>query len=125
MFAPQLKRGPLGRYNMRLVTGTRRRHRVLSPASAAARAVRDAGRFRLDRGWFDLWHTHFDWHGHGNRNPTLRQRFLAALYKAFDRALLQARRRTRIQVFLSVCRSDSAEDALYVHTPNPNKENYP
>lgn len=107
------------------MTRTRRQPRPSSPASAARRAARAAARFHLNAGWFDLWHNHFDWDGHGNRSSTLRQQFLHTLYKAFDRALLQAQRRRNIQVFLSICRSDSSKDALYVHTPNPNKRNYP
>ena len=36
-------------------------------------------------GWFDLWHTHVDWHGEGNANPAVRRECLRVLFAAWER----------------------------------------
>ena len=101
------------------------RVRKPTPQAAAKQAARNAARFKLDSGWFDLWHTHFDWEGYGRKSRAMRRQFLVALFRAFERALAQARRRRRIQIFLSISRAEPEQDALYVHTPNPNGSSFP
>jgi hypothetical protein len=52
---------------------------------------------------------------------------LGALFDAFGRALKQASESHRpVQVFVSIApHSDADQDALYVHTPNPNGTLFP
>ncbi len=41
---------------------------------------RDAQSFRLPASdWYNLWHTHVDWDGEGNRDPEVRRACLMAL----------------------------------------------
>jgi len=89
-----------------------------------------AARFTLDTstdGWFDLWHTHFDWHGHGARGLTHRRLHLSALFLAFERVVEQCQDPgAPIQVFVSIAPDAEAEqDALYAHTANPNGTPFP
>ena len=72
--------------------------------------------------WYDLWHQHFDWVGRSRRGGRARAEHLAALFVAFERMLAQtANANMPVQVFLSIApESNAEEDALYVHTPNPN-----
>jgi hypothetical protein len=91
---------------------------------------RRAARFRIDlreSHWYDLWHEHFDFKGHGRFSVRHRREHLAALFVAFYRAGRQAAESGRpAQVFLSIAPRHRAEhDAIYVHTPNPNGTAFP
>jgi hypothetical protein len=78
------------------------------------------------KGWCDLWHQHFDWDGAGNASWRDRRRHLAVLLHAFRRAQAElASFHGEHQVFAIVTPSDSASDAVYVHTPNPNGTPFP
>jgi hypothetical protein len=80
----------------------------------------------LDPPWFDLWHAHPDWEGHGNRSWEDRRRHLEAGFLMFRRVLAQLRDwPVPHQVWLVIDAIDSAQDAVYVHTPNPNADNFP
>lgn len=80
----------------------------------------------LDFGsWFDLWHTHFDWKGRGNRCRENRQAEIKvgyALLKATEALLANAP--IKIQTWLAVC-PDSLDDAVYIHSENPNGTAFP
>ena len=56
-----------------------------------------------------------------------RRAHLDALFTAFRRALAQAANaKTVVQVFVSIAPDrESEQDALYVHTPNPNGSPFP
>jgi hypothetical protein len=88
---------------------------------------REAETLRVDiDGWFDNWHTHPDWAGDGNRGARDRRRHLAAGFTLFRRLLEQAgQARGPVQVFMLIDALDSSQDAVYVHTPNPNGDNFP
>lgn len=85
--------------------------------------------FRVDlprKQWCDLWHHHFDLRGVGNRSFRDRRIHLKALFQAFRRAREElALEEMPYQLFLNISRTDSSADALYVHTPNPNKTSFP
>jgi len=91
------------------------------------RLEREAARFTVDMGtWFDLWHTHPDWRGDGNRGARHRRRHLAAGFTIFRRLLAQAREANGpVQVFMLIDALDSSQDAVYVHTPGPHGDNFP
>jgi len=88
-----------------------------------------AERFLLDirdENWWDLWHEHVDWEGYGNTSPRLRRTYIAALLTMFVRAGQQLEESGRLfQVFVSLGIDDASQDAVYVHTPNPNSQNFP
>jgi hypothetical protein len=76
--------------------------------------------------WCDYSHQHFDWDGFGNRSWLDRRRHFAALLHAFRRAQVELSTYPgEYQVFVCVTPDDSASDAVYIHTPNPNKTPFP
>lgn len=95
-----------------------------------ARLKEESESFKVDLSddqWYDLWHYHFDFFGHSRRGGRHRKQHLAALFTAFRRVLSQVASLNKpVQVFLSIASSNTAEqDALYVHTPNPNGTVFP
>jgi hypothetical protein len=77
--------------------------------------------------WYDLWHEHFDRFGYSRRAGRVRAQHLRALFTAFRRVIAQLASTTEpVQVFVSIAPASEAEqDALYVHTPNPNGTPFP
>ncbi|WP_461791427.1 hypothetical protein [Pedobacter sp.] len=76
--------------------------------------------------WFDLWHTHFDWRGYGNESFKKRKPHLDKLFRHFE--LLEQKVKcleTDFQIWATILDSESANDALFLHTPNPNHDNFP
>lgn len=103
---------------------------TLIPAYVYYRQLRrKAHTFRVDlptKKWCDLWHDHFDEDGTGNDSAIDRQKHLLALFYAFRLAQRElAAQPIPYQVFLSISLQDSASDALYVNTPNPNSTEFP
>lgn len=100
--------------------GKRRRLRALRIAAEC---------FSLDvreGNWWDLWHKHVDWAGYGNTMVGLRRAYVSALLIMFQRAGQQlAAARLHYQIFISLDADDASNDALYVHSPNPNASNFP
>jgi len=95
-----------------------------------ARLRRKAATFSVDLAppsWYELWHDHFDWRGRSRGSGRTRRAHLDALFTAFRRVLVQAAdAKVAVQVFVSIAPDAEAEqDALYVHTPNPNGVPYP
>lgn len=77
-------------------------------------------------GWFDMWHTHPDWRGDGNRGARHRRLHLRAGFTIFERYLAEAAELgVPMQVFMTIDALDSSQDAVWVHTPNPNRDNFP
>jgi hypothetical protein len=76
--------------------------------------------------WFDMWHQHFDLHGYGDHGWRDRRRHLSALLEALSRAVVQLSALGKpYQAFAVVNPGASSEDALYIHTPNPNGTDFP
>ena len=100
------------------VRGRRRRYRALH---------RDAARFEISpEGWYDYMHWHVDWDGLGNVRWRERREHLAALFTMFRRLLAEtAGWNTPHQVWLQIDAFDGSQDAVYLHTPNPNRDNFP
>jgi hypothetical protein len=77
--------------------------------------------------WYDMHHVHFDFFGHGRRGVKHHREHLRALFTAFRRVSAQVASSGRpVQVFVGispVCRPE--EDALYIHTSNPNGSAFP
>jgi hypothetical protein len=109
----------LGQYRpSRKVRGRRRYYRALH---------RDAETFAVQAsGWYDYMHWHAGWSGIGNLRWKERREHLAALFLMFRRLFDEVRDwSTPHQVWLQIDAYDSSQDAVYLHTPNPNAENFP
>jgi hypothetical protein len=79
-----------------------------------------------ENSWYDLWHTHFDWDGDGNHGIEARRPFLQELFRVFG--LIQNRVsnwKRPTQVWVVILEKDASQDAVYLHTPNPNQNNFP
>jgi hypothetical protein len=100
------------------VRGRRRYYRALR---------RDAESFVVHpSAWYDYMHWHADWPGMGNLRWKERREHLAALFTMFRRLLSEVRDwSTPRQVWLEIDTFDSSQDAVYLHTPNPNADNFP
>lgn len=100
------------------VRGRRRRYRALH---------RDASRFTVrPEGWYDFMHWHVDWDGLGNLRWRERREHLAALFVMFKRLRSEtADWSTPHQIWLQIDAFDGSQDAVYLHTPNPNRANFP
>jgi hypothetical protein len=79
-----------------------------------------------DGDWYDQWRSHIDYRGEGNHGPEARQAWLRDLLRFYDQLCgITAQWKTPSQVWAVVDENDSSQDAVYVHTPNPNRTNYP
>ena len=109
------------RTSVKKLRGGRRYYAKLKERSATFAVDLEASQ------WYDLWHKHFDWYGYGRRDRRARQAHRTALFTAFSRILVQVAQIDRpVQVFVSIAPDRTPEDdALYLHTPNPNGTPYP
>lgn len=84
---------------------------------------------RLDfNEWFDFWHTHNDWDGKGNESWEKRQEHLTNLFKLFEVLITELKKKKlnhEFQIFCYILPEDSAQDGVYIHTKNPNHDNFP
>ncbi len=82
--------------------------------------------FKTPNAWFDNWHTHFDWKGYGNNSFKRRKPHLDKLFRHFNLlASLCENLKIEFQLFAILYDFDSSQDALYLHTPNPNGSQFP
>lgn len=83
--------------------------------------------FSGDHGsWFDLWHTHTDLKGEGNTDFFTRLTFLEKLLQEYKRYKCELEKYPHpYQIFMIIDENDSSEDAVYIHTQNPNRDNFP
>jgi hypothetical protein len=85
--------------------------------------------FQLDVGeqdWYDLWHLHLDMEGEGNASEEKHREFITAHLELFRRLQTQAANFSKPwQSWIVIDPSDSSQDAVYFHTPNPNHDNFP
>jgi hypothetical protein len=90
---------------------------------------RKSGRFCVNlaaKNWCDLWHQHFDWEGFGDRGWVHRRKHVGVLLGALRRARVElSEHKEPYQLFALIYPHSSAEDAIYVHTPNPNGSPFP
>ncbi|MFD1030788.1 hypothetical protein [Metaplanococcus flavidus] len=76
-------------------------------------------------GWFDLWHTHLDFCGLGNNSLKMRREHIKAhisLYTNLLEKLQSFGKPYQLWIELNV---DAGSDAVYIHSPNPNEDNFP
>ena len=78
------------------------------------------------KSWFDLGHTHVDWDGDGNKDWKNRERFLTELFGLYDQYKSELKKYPReYQLWVTIDDNDSGQDAVYIHTMNPNADNFP
>jgi hypothetical protein len=105
------------------------RHRFRGKKKYFRRVLRDAEVFRLATGpgcWWDHWHQHVDWPGWGNLSRKYRLahvRALAIIFRKVVEATLE--HPTPFQAWIFLDDDDAGQDAVYVHSPNPNSSNFP
>ncbi len=76
--------------------------------------------------WFDNWHIHFDWKGYGNNSFKSRKPHLDKLFRHFQ--ILSDKTKDLkmdFQLYAIILDNDSSNDALFLHTPNPNNTQFP
>ena len=88
---------------------------------------REANSFSVrSSGWYDYMHWHVDWQGLGNLRWRERREHLSALFTMFRRLLADVKHwDTAHQEWLQIDAFDGSQDAVYLHTPNPNGDNFP
>ncbi|MGG0645041.1 hypothetical protein ABE021_14045 [Sporosarcina gallistercoris] len=76
--------------------------------------------------WFDLWHSHLDFSGYGNHSLRIRRKHIQAHIALYKNIL------KKLGTFEKPCQSwvhiddeDASADAVFIHTPNPNEDNFP
>lgn len=87
------------------------------------------GHLRLDFGkdsWFDLWHTHLDFLGHGNKSIKIRTEHIKAHIALYESLLKRLETfEKHFQSWIEIDEQDAGLDAVYIHSPNPNEDNFP
>ncbi|MFS0838918.1 hypothetical protein [Paenibacillus sp. 1P03SA] len=76
--------------------------------------------------WFDFWHFHLDFYGFGEHSVKLRREHIKAhiaLYKNLLKRLEQIEKPS--QSWICLHEEDAGLDAVYIHTSNPNHDNFP
>lgn len=77
-------------------------------------------------GWFDYWHEHFDNKGYGNTSFKRRAPHLDMLFRHFDILVQKTKNLDKpFQLYAILLDYDSYDDALFLHTPNPNNSQFP
>lgn len=76
--------------------------------------------------WFDFWHVHLDFDGRGNGHLKMRKAHVQALFHLMDElnAALQTWGQP-YQIWIELSRQDAGRDAIFVHSKNPNDDNFP
>jgi|ERR1035437_3645858 hypothetical protein len=76
--------------------------------------------------WIDNWHIHFDRKGYGNNSFKRRKPHLDKLFRHFDMLSEMTKNiKSNFQLYSIILDYDSYSDALFLHTPNPNKNQFP
>src|SRR6476646_8476013 len=72
------------------------------------------------------WHMQFDWYGYGNNSFKRRKPHLDKLFRHFDLLVKKTSDLSLdFQLYAVLLDFDSASDALFLHTPNPNNSQFP
>jgi len=79
-----------------------------------------------EESWFDMWHTHLDWSGIGNQGIRPRRQHISALVQLHNNLLKQLESFSKpYQIWMTIYENDSGQDAVFIHTPNENRDNFP
>jgi len=75
--------------------------------------------------WFDYWHTHPDWRGKGNSKPENKVRVIELTYQYLIVAESLMKHRNASAQCFAIIHEDTADNAIYIHTENPNGTDFP
>jgi hypothetical protein len=76
--------------------------------------------------WFDTSHWHFDWRGFGNHSFKKRKPHLDKLFRHFELLVEWSKYlKNDFQLFALILDNHSASDAVFLHTSNPNNNDFP
>ncbi|MFF2155157.1 hypothetical protein ACFVVQ_07570 [Paenibacillus chitinolyticus] len=76
--------------------------------------------------WFDFWHVHLDFCGIGEHSLKLRREHIKAHLVLYNILLKRLERIEKpSQSWICIHEQDAGLDAVYIHTPNPNGDNFP
>lgn len=76
--------------------------------------------------WFDMWHTHLDWLGIGDRGMKPRKQHILALFELHTNLCTQLQLFSKpYQIWITIHKKDSGQDAVFVHSPNENRNEFP
>jgi len=76
--------------------------------------------------WFDSYHIHLDWNGVGNESSKIRREHIKAYLTLYERVLNQLKMFEKpYQSWILIHGEDAGQDAVFIHTPNPNDDNFP
>lgn len=79
-----------------------------------------------DDSWYDFWHRHLDFGGLGNASLKVRREHIKAHISLYSKFLIQLESLNKpYQTWVCIHEEDSGADAVYVHTPNPNADDFP
>lgn len=79
-----------------------------------------------NEGWFDLWHTHLDFYGFGDNSLKIRREHIKAYIALYNNLLEKLQQLGKpYQSWIQLVDEDAGLDAVYIHTPNPNEDNFP
>lgn len=79
-----------------------------------------------EQSWFNFYHLHIDNTGLGNRSWKARKQHLEALFDLAEKVEVALQQYPKeYQYWIEIDEKDSVEDAIYIHTQNPNGSTYP
>lgn len=75
--------------------------------------------------WFDFWHTHPDWKSKGNRSSETKAWVAVITYELLkETEAITKSQKNRLQVWAALC-EDTGNNAIFIHSENPNKTAFP
>lgn len=88
-----------------------------------------AREFQLDPSrsqWWNCWHYHADWPGYGNLGWKYRLEHIKALCFVYKNCASELTHFGKpFQLWLQLCVQDSGQDAVFIHSANPYKTEFP
>lgn len=79
-----------------------------------------------EQSWFDFYHLHIDNIGLGNKSWKARKQHLEALFNLAAKVEAKLQHYSKdYQYWIEIDEKDSVEDAIYIHTQNPNGSTFP
>ncbi|MCM3363705.1 hypothetical protein ACTNDN_06400 [Niallia sp. HCP3S3_B10] len=76
--------------------------------------------------WFDAWHTHLDFYGYGNHSGKIRREHIKAHIFLYNSLLEKLSTFDKpYQSWIGLVEEEAGLDAVYIHSPNPNDDNFP
>lgn len=79
-----------------------------------------------ENSWFDFWHTHLDYYGYGNYSIKIRKQHLKGLFNLFNELEGELKNWGKpYQIWIEISSNDASMDTLFIHSSNPNEDNFP